>query len=46
MMQFATEYANEGSVSLEKIFTPGNIKFPRTQGALIQLESFHKVLKI
>lgn len=46
LLQFATDYAKEGSVSLQKIFTPGNIKLPRTQGALIQLESFHKVLEL
>ncbi|CAM6091766.1 unnamed protein product [Calypogeia fissa] len=46
LVQFASEYAKEGSVSLQKIFTPGNIKLPRTQGALIQLESFHKVLEL
>ena len=41
--QFAQNYANKGIVRLREIFTPGTLQVPKTQTALKELESIHKV---
>jgi ATP-dependent RNA helicase SUPV3L1/SUV3 len=43
MDQFAQNYANKGIVRLREIFTPGTLQVPKTQTALKELESIHKV---
>ncbi|XAR57268.1 RNA helicase [Bertholletia excelsa] len=44
--QFAGTYAKKGIVRLREIFTPGTIQVPKTQNALKELESIHKVLDL
>ncbi|XP_047311575.1 ATP-dependent RNA helicase SUV3, mitochondrial isoform X2 [Impatiens glandulifera] len=46
LTQFAENYANKGIVRLKEIFTPGTLKVPKTQNALKELESIHKVLDL
>ncbi|CAH9105127.1 unnamed protein product [Cuscuta europaea] len=46
LTQFATNYAKKGIVRLREIFTPGTLQVPKTQGALKELESIHKVLDL
>lgn len=46
LTQFAQNYASKGVVPLREIFTPGTIKVPKTQAALKELESIHKVLDL
>ncbi|XP_041026541.1 DExH-box ATP-dependent RNA helicase DExH16, mitochondrial [Juglans microcarpa x Juglans regia] len=46
LTQFAQNYANKGIVRLREIFTPGTLKVPKTQAALKELESIHKVLDL
>lgn len=41
--QFAQNYAKKGLVRLREIFTPGTLRVPKTQAALEELESVHKV---
>lgn len=43
MGQFATTYAKKGIVRLREIFTPGTLTVPKTETALKELESIHKV---
>ncbi len=43
LLQFATEFSKEEMVTLKKVITPATIRVPRTQTALQQLESLHKV---
>ncbi|XP_031113396.1 DExH-box ATP-dependent RNA helicase DExH16, mitochondrial-like [Ipomoea triloba] len=44
LIQFATNYSKSGIVRLREIFTPGTLEVPKTQVALKELESIHKVL--
>ncbi|KAJ4835748.1 RNA helicase [Turnera subulata] len=46
VIQFAQNYAEKGIVRLKEIFTPGTLKVPKTQTALKELESVHKVLDL
>ncbi|XP_011030658.1 PREDICTED: ATP-dependent RNA helicase SUPV3L1, mitochondrial isoform X2 [Populus euphratica] len=46
LMQFAQNYAQKGIVRLKEIFTPGTLKVPKTESALKELESIHKVLDL
>ncbi|XP_042489420.1 ATP-dependent RNA helicase SUV3, mitochondrial [Macadamia integrifolia] len=46
LIQFAQTYARKGIVRLREIFTPGTLKVPKTQTALKELESVHKVLDL
>ncbi|KAJ4722507.1 ATP-dependent RNA helicase mitochondrial-like [Melia azedarach] len=46
LTQFATNYAKKGIVQLREIFTPGTLQVPKTQTALKELESIHKVLDL
>ncbi|KAK9992675.1 hypothetical protein SO802_027660 [Lithocarpus litseifolius] len=46
LTQFAQNYANKGIVRLREIFTPGTLQVPKTQTALKELESIHKVLDL
>ncbi|KAG2728221.1 hypothetical protein I3760_01G194900 [Carya illinoinensis] len=46
LTQFAQNYANKGIVRLREIFTPGTLRVPKTQTALKELESIHKVLDL
>ncbi|KAK7819800.1 dexh-box atp-dependent rna helicase dexh16 [Quercus suber] len=46
LTQFAQNYANKGIVRLREIFTPGTLQVPKTQTALKELESVHKVLDL
>lgn len=46
MNQFAENYAKKGIVRLKEIFTPGTIDVPKSQNALKELESVHKVITI
>lgn len=46
LMQFAENYAKKGLVRLREIFTPGTLQVPKTQTALKELESIHKVLDL
>jgi len=43
LLQFATEFSRQEMVTLKKVITPATIRVPRTQTALQQLESLHKV---
>ncbi|ESR33234.1 hypothetical protein CICLE_v10004646mg [Citrus x clementina] len=43
LTQFATNYSKKGIVQLREIFTPGTLQVPKTQAALRELESIHKV---
>lgn len=44
MNQFAENYAKKGIVRLKEIFTPGTLEVPKSQNALKELESVHKVI--
>ena len=44
MNQFAENYAKKGIVRLKEIFTPGTLEVPKSQNALKELESVHKVM--
>ncbi|CAN6551662.1 unnamed protein product [Malus baccata var. baccata] len=46
LTQFAQKYAQKGIVRLREIFTPGSLKVPKTEAALKELESIHKVLDL
>ncbi|KAA8548665.1 hypothetical protein F0562_000349 [Nyssa sinensis] len=46
LTQFAQNYAKNGIVRLREIFTPGTLQVPKTQTALKELESIHKVLDL
>lgn len=46
LVQFAGNYAKTGLVRLREIFTPGSLQVPKTQNALKELESIHKVLDL
>lgn len=46
LTQFAKNYATKGIVRLREIFTPGTLQVPKTQAALKELESIHKVLDL
>ncbi|XP_009335292.2 DExH-box ATP-dependent RNA helicase DExH16, mitochondrial [Pyrus x bretschneideri] len=46
LTQFAQNYAQKGIVRLREIFTPGSLKVPKTEAALKELESIHKVLDL
>ncbi|CAK9154410.1 unnamed protein product [Ilex paraguariensis] len=46
LMQFAQNYSKNGIVRLREIFTPGALQVPKTQTALKELESIHKVLDL
>uniref|UniRef100_A0A1D1YJ35 RNA helicase n=1 Tax=Anthurium amnicola TaxID=1678845 RepID=A0A1D1YJ35_9ARAE len=46
LTQFAENYAKKGLVRLREIFTPGTLKVPKSQKALKELESIHKVLDL
>lgn len=46
VQQFAQNYANKGIVRLREIFSPGTLKVPKTQSALKELESIHKVIVV
>lgn len=46
LTQFAQTYAKKGIVHLREMFTPGTLKVPKTQTALKELESIHKVLDL
>ncbi|XP_050218401.1 ATP-dependent RNA helicase SUV3, mitochondrial isoform X2 [Mercurialis annua] len=46
LTQFAENYARKGVVRLKEIFTPGTLQVPKTQHALQELESIHKVLDL
>ncbi|KAH9682540.1 DExH-box ATP-dependent RNA helicase DExH16 [Citrus sinensis] len=46
LTQFATNYSKKGIVQLREIFTPGTLQVPKTQAALRELESIHKVLDL
>ncbi|XXG68040.1 hypothetical protein AAC387_Pa06g1231 [Persea americana] len=46
LIQFAENYAKKGIVRLKEIFTPGTLKVPKSQNALKELESVHKVLEL
>eukprot|EP00257_Ricinus_communis_P015505 XP_015573433.1 DExH-box ATP-dependent RNA helicase DExH16, mitochondrial isoform X1 [Ricinus communis] len=46
LTQFAENYAKKGIVRLKEIFTPGTLQVPKTQTALKELESVHKVLDL
>ncbi|VFR02257.1 unnamed protein product [Cuscuta campestris] len=46
LTQFATNYSKKGIVRLREIFTPGTLQVPKTQTALKELESIHKVLDL
>ncbi|GAB2294777.1 RNA helicase [Dionaea muscipula] len=46
LVQFAANYAKKGVVRLREIFTPGTLEVPKTQTALKELESIHKVLEL
>ncbi|XP_022854279.1 ATP-dependent RNA helicase SUV3, mitochondrial isoform X1 [Olea europaea var. sylvestris] len=46
LTQFAHSYSRNGIVRLREIFTPGTLKVPKTQTALKELESVHKVLDL
>ncbi|XP_022854286.1 perakine reductase-like isoform X2 [Olea europaea var. sylvestris] len=43
LTQFAHSYSKNGIVRLREIFTPRTLKVPKTQTALKELESVHKV---
>ncbi|XP_042449780.1 ATP-dependent RNA helicase SUV3, mitochondrial-like [Zingiber officinale] len=46
LTQFAVNYAKKGVVRLKEIFTPGTLQVPKSQTALKELESVHKVLEL
>eukprot|EP01018_Ginkgo_biloba_P038820 Gb_37678 [translate_table: standard] len=46
LIQFAEKYAKKGLVHLQEIFTPETIRVPKTQSALMELESIHKVIDL
>ncbi|KAL6970447.1 RNA helicase [Sarracenia purpurea var. burkii] len=46
LTQFAQNYAKNGIARLREIFTPGTLQVPKTQTALKELESIHKVLDL
>ncbi|KAJ0981669.1 hypothetical protein J5N97_009924 [Dioscorea zingiberensis] len=46
LIQFAENYAKKGSVRLREMFTPGSLAVPKSQNALMELESIHKVLDL
>ncbi|KAF8401729.1 hypothetical protein HHK36_012675 [Tetracentron sinense] len=46
LTQFAQNYSKRGIVRLREIFTPGTLQVPKTQTALKELESIHKVLDL
>ncbi|KAG9451949.1 hypothetical protein H6P81_004853 [Aristolochia fimbriata] len=46
LIQFAETFAKKGIVRLKEIFTPGTLQVPKTQNALKELESVHKVLDL
>ncbi|CAK7327093.1 unnamed protein product [Dovyalis caffra] len=46
LVQFAQQYAQKGIVRLKEIFTPGTLQVPKTESALKELESIHKVLDL
>lgn len=46
LIQFAENYAKKGIVRLKEIFTPGTLEVPKSQNALKELESVHKVLEL
>lgn len=46
LVQFAGNYAKTGLVRLREIFTPGSLQVPKSQNALKELESIHKVLDL
>ncbi|CAI9762181.1 unnamed protein product [Fraxinus pennsylvanica] len=46
LTQFAQSYSRNSIVRLREIFTPGTLKVPKTQTALKELESVHKVLDL
>ncbi|PON80013.1 Helicase, C-terminal [Parasponia andersonii] len=46
LTQFAENYAKKGIVRLREIFTPGTLQVPKSQAALKELESIHKVLDL
>jgi ATP-dependent RNA helicase SUPV3L1/SUV3 len=46
LLQFATEFSRQEMVTMKKVITPATIRVPRTQTALQQLESLHKVLEL
>ncbi|KAJ4967654.1 hypothetical protein NE237_014355 [Protea cynaroides] len=46
LTQFAQTYARKSIVRLREIFTPGTLQVPKTQTALQELESIHKVLEL
>ncbi|XP_028555451.1 ATP-dependent RNA helicase SUV3, mitochondrial [Dendrobium catenatum] len=46
LIQFAENYAKKGIVRLKEIFTPGTLETLKTQVALKELESVHKVLDL
>ncbi|KAJ0035961.1 hypothetical protein Pint_24769 [Pistacia integerrima] len=46
LTQFATTYATKGIVQLREIFTPGTLAVPKSESALRELESIHKVLDL
>ncbi|XP_057959678.1 ATP-dependent RNA helicase SUV3, mitochondrial isoform X2 [Malania oleifera] len=46
LTQFAQNYAKRGIVRLREIFTPGTLQVPKTQKAVKELESIHKVLDL
>ncbi|XP_020259002.1 ATP-dependent RNA helicase SUV3, mitochondrial isoform X2 [Asparagus officinalis] len=46
LVQFAGNYAKTGLVRLREIFTPGSLQVPKSQSALEELESIHKVLDL
>ncbi|KAL5541522.1 hypothetical protein UlMin_009232 [Ulmus minor] len=46
LIQFAENYAKKGLVRLREIFTPEMLQVPKSQSALKELESIHKVLDL
>lgn len=46
LTQFAENYAKRSLVRLREIFTPGTLTVPKSQNALKELESIHKVLEL
>ncbi|CAI9118415.1 OLC1v1019983C1 [Oldenlandia corymbosa var. corymbosa] len=46
LVQFAQNYSKRGIVRLKEIFNPGTLQVPKTQTAMEELESIHKVLEL
>lgn len=46
LLRFAKQYSEKGEVRLEERLTPGTVQIPRTQKALVDLETWHKVLDL